>query len=112
MIDTKLNLEGSLNTTFSSGGGTTNYDLLGNKPSINNIELSGNKTLEELGIQPSGNYLTEGDMTDYIEEHKEELKGADGQDGYTPVRGTDYWTETDIAEIKNYVDEAILGGAW
>ena len=36
----------------------------------------------------------------------------DGEDGYTPVRGTDYWTEEDIATIKGYVDEAILGGAW
>ncbi|MBO7319513.1 MAG: hypothetical protein J6V06_05775, partial [Clostridia bacterium] len=32
--------------------------------------------------------------------------------GYTPVRGTDYWTAADIAEIKSYVDDAILGGAW
>jgi hypothetical protein len=38
--------------------------------------------------------------------------GADGADGYTPVRGTDYWTAADRAEIKAYVDEAILGGAW
>ena len=37
------------------------------------------------------------------------LKGADGA---TPQRGTDYWTAADIAEIKSYVDEAILGGAW
>jgi len=29
-----------------------------------------------------------------------------------PVRGEDYWTEEDKAEIKSYVDEAILGGAW
>jgi len=29
-----------------------------------------------------------------------------------PVRGTDYWTAADIAEIKGYVDEAILNGAW
>ena len=36
----------------------------------------------------------------------------DGEDGYTPVRGTDYWTAADIAEIKSYVDDAILGGAW
>lgn len=35
-----------------------------------------------------------------------------GDDGYSPVRGKDYWTPTDIAEIKSYVDEAILGGAW
>lgn len=36
----------------------------------------------------------------------------DGAPGHTPVKGTDYWTEADIAEIKSYVDEAILGGAW
>ena len=44
-----------------------------------------------------------------------EFDGADGQDGtdgYTPVRGTDYWTDADKAEIKAYVDEAILGGEW
>lgn len=35
-----------------------------------------------------------------------------GGHGYTPVRGTDYWTEADKAEIKSYVDTAILGGAW
>lgn len=38
--------------------------------------------------------------------------GAAGKDGYTPVRGVDYWTDADKAEIKAYVDEAILGGAW
>ncbi|MBQ3118163.1 MAG: hypothetical protein IJC10_00160 [Clostridia bacterium] len=29
-----------------------------------------------------------------------------------PVKGEDYWTDEDKAEIKSYVDEAILGGAW
>lgn len=29
-----------------------------------------------------------------------------------PQRGSDYWTEADKAEIRSYVDEAILGGAW
>ena len=43
---------------------------------------------------------------------KDGVDGKDGKDGYTPVRGTDYWTESDKAEIKSYVDEAILGGAW
>jgi len=32
--------------------------------------------------------------------------------GEKPLKGTDYWTEEDKAEIKAYVDEAILGGAW
>ena len=31
----------------------------------------------------------------------------DGKDGYTPVRGTDYWTSKDVAEIKSYVDEQL-----
>jgi hypothetical protein len=33
-----------------SAGGTTNYLDLANKPKINNVELTGNKTLEDLGI--------------------------------------------------------------
>ena len=37
---------------------------------------------------------------------------ANGEDGYNPQRGIDYWTDEDKAEIKSYVDEAILGGAW
>ena len=38
--------------------------------------------------------------------------GKNGTDGKTPVRGTDYWTEADKTEIKSYVDEAIVNGAW
>ena len=38
--------------------------------------------------------------------------GIDGIDGHTPERGVDYWTDADKAEIKAYVDEAILSGAW
>lgn len=46
--------------TSSGGepGGTTNYNDLSNKPTINNIELSGNKTSSDLGLQPAGNYAT------------------------------------------------------
>ena len=32
------------------GGGTTNYNLLQNKPQINNVTLTGNKSLSDLGI--------------------------------------------------------------
>ena len=37
------------------GGGTTNYNALSNKPKINNVELSGNKTTQDL--IPIGNGL-------------------------------------------------------
>lgn len=29
-----------------------------------------------------------------------------------PVRGEDYWTESDKEEVKSYVNDAILGGEW
>lgn len=35
------------------------YSVLDNKPSINDVELNGNKTLDELGIQAKGNYVVE-----------------------------------------------------
>lgn len=39
-----------LGEVISGGGGTTDYNDLENKPSINNVTLSGNKTLSDLGI--------------------------------------------------------------
>ena len=60
-------LEGTLTNTanlvgtFGSegGGGTTNYNDLINKPSINSVTLQGNKTASQLGfaeVATSGNY--------------------------------------------------------
>ena len=39
-----------------------------------------------------------------------EVPALKGEDGYTPVKGTDYWTADDIAEIQSYIDNQI-GGA-
>lgn len=43
-------------------------------------------------------------------------QGVAGNDGHTPVRGVDYWTEDDKNEIlnetKSYVDDAIMNGKW
>ena len=36
----------------------TDYDQLTSRPKINNVILTGNKSLSDLGIQPVGNYLT------------------------------------------------------
>lgn len=44
-------------------GGTTDYTQLTNKPQINSVELSGNKSLSDLGIQPAGNYIESGTGT-------------------------------------------------
>lgn len=34
-------------------------------------------------------------------------RGNDGADGYTPVRGTDYWTAEDVAAIESYIDNKL-----
>ena len=39
-----------------------------------------------------------------------EIPCLKGEDGYTPVKGTDYWTADDKAEIQSYID-AQIGGA-
>ena len=59
-----LDQEGNTLTINSTGGsgGTSNYNALTNKPSINNVTLSGNKSLNDLGIQPAGNYALESEM--------------------------------------------------
>lgn len=44
--------------TVGGGSGVSDYNELTSQPSINNITLTGNKTLSDLGIQPVGNYLT------------------------------------------------------
>ena len=46
-------------------GTPVDYDILINKPQINNIELIGNKTLEELNIQPAGDYVVNETLTEY-----------------------------------------------
>lgn len=39
-----------------SNQGSSDYKDLTNKPKINDVVLIGNKTLDDLGIQPKGNY--------------------------------------------------------
>lgn len=43
-------------------------------------------------------------------------QGSPGNDGHTPVKGTDYWTDADkqaiLDETKQYVDDAIINGKW
>ena len=84
----------------SSSGGSSNYEDLDNKPSINNIELTGNKTLEELGIQPKGDYLTE-IPEDYVTENELNNKGylTEHQDL------SDYAKKNDIPNLSNYYNK-------
>ena len=46
------------------GGGIPDYSDLPNKPQINSVTLSGNKSLNDLGIQPAGNYALKSEIPD------------------------------------------------
>lgn len=43
---------------------------------------------------------------------KQTINIFDGPEGKSPERGKDYWTDEDIAVIKGYVENAIIGGSW
>ena len=84
-ITTFYRLSEDKSTVETTSTGTTetmfDYNDTLNKPSINDVALVGNKTLEDLGIQPAGNYITE-IPTEYITEEELEAK--------------DYATEADV----------------
>lgn len=71
MVETKNNIVGSIKPKLNISGQInkgssvitiSNYEDLINKPKINNIELNGNKTLEELEIQAAGDYATKDEI--------------------------------------------------
>ena len=47
----ELGNEGTKEEFFKSSNGTTNYEFLENKPSIENIEIVGNKSFKDLGME-------------------------------------------------------------
>lgn len=50
----------------SGGGGTNNYDMLLNRPSINGVVLTGNKTSSEIKVQDPIGDITPQDIDNLI----------------------------------------------
>lgn len=106
----ELEQDGNVLTISSSGssGGTSNYTELGNKPSINNIELDGNKTLKELGIQPEGEYLTDIPSDYKTQKENDELYQPKGN--YLTAIPDKYVTTEDLDKaIQTAIGDAIGG---
>lgn len=78
-----------------STGGTTNYLELANKPKINNVELTGNKTLEDLGINIP-------DLENYYT--KEEINNT-----FPTTEAVDKTIEANEKETKEYIDKVAKG---
>ena len=113
----------------SSTGGTTNYLELANKPKINNVELTGNKTLEDLGINipdlenyytkdtvnealnKKQNTLTAGENITISEDNVISASVSGGTDSnavytyYAPYSDEDWFTEENVANILQTVKD-------
>lgn len=78
-----INSKGTITGSVSNGvvymGGTSDYNDLINKPSINDTQLEGNLTTEELGILE--------DVKQYLGENADILKGEPGEPGQTGPTG-------------------------
>ena len=112
-----------------STGGTTNYLELANKPKINNVELTGNKTLEDLGINIPDleNYYTKDAVNEALNKKQNTLTAGEnitisegnvisanvsgGTDSnavytyYAPYSDDDWFTEENVANILQTVKD-------
>lgn len=81
---------------------TTNYEQFTNKPQINNVELLGNKTLDELGIQEKGNYALQ-EAVDAIEGQVQETENIidNLSDSINNLSNT-------TNELNNKIDKIVL----
>ena len=98
-------------------GGTTDYNDLSNKPQINNVELSGNKSLSDLGIT---NPTKTSDLTNdsgFLTNSIVELEGTDDNPvnlntlraGYYRVKGTIILGEYTMGTGLNNWDTLVIG---
>lgn len=84
----------SVNTSeINLNEGSSDYNNLTNKPQINSVELSGNKTLADLGIQAAGNYALKSEIPDVsgLATKEEVTTGLSGKQD-TLVSGTNIKT--------------------
>lgn len=90
---------------FSYGGGTTNYPDLDNLPSINGVELVGNKTSEELGLVGAD------ELTDCVK-NEDVSSGVQGnkivqRDANAEILVPTNPKSVNAAVNKNYVDQKV-----
>ena len=112
-VQKQRNKDGTVNLHFLLSNGV--YVGSGTMPDGCNVQIDpmGDVLTDEDLRGPAGASAYEIAVENGFTGTKEEwLVSLNGEPGNTPVRGKDYWTEADKAEIKGYVDEAILGGAW
>lgn len=98
--------DGTLTLNATGGGGTSDYDDLTDKPSINNVTLSGNKTAAELGLAAASDIPTV------------PVQSVNGKTGAVVLDATDVGAyskpstgipQTDLAQtVQNKLDQTVV----
>lgn len=93
-------------------GGTTDYNALSNKPQIGGVELSGNKSLADLGIQPQGDYATTEQLASKADATAIPTKVSQltNDSGYITNIPDEYVTDTEL-DGKGYATQTQLNQA-
>lgn len=78
-------------TINAEGSASNSYNNLSNKPKINNVELSGNKSLDDLNIQEKGDYALSSDIPDVSN-----FINKDVDDLTNYYKKTETYTQTEI----------------
>ena len=99
--------DGTLSSTTS--GGTTDYTALSNKPQINSVELSGNKSLDDLGIQAKGEYALKSELANKADTSAIPTKVSQLQNdsNFLTSVPAEYVTETEL-NGKGFITESEL----
>ena len=102
-----ISVDGTLSSTTS--GGTTDYTALSNKPQINSVELSGNKSLDDLGIQAKGEYALKSELANKADTSAIPTKVSQLQNdsNFLTSVPAEYVTETELNE-KGFITESEL----
>lgn len=91
--ETGDDMNGSVETFLYDS--TDNYEELNNRPFINGIEVIGQLSLEQLGIQPTGDYALNHDLQRV-------------EDKIDNIDLSPYATNTKVAEVENKIDNIDL----
>lgn len=88
------------------GGGTEDYEELEHLPSINNVQLKGNKTSSDLGLQPAGDYALKNEIPTALSDLTEDTTHRTVTD--TEKATWDNKADiSDIPDVSNFITNTV-----
>ena len=88
-----------ISATGGGSGGTDNYNLLNNKPSINGVILQGDKTFSDFGLQTSKTYE---ELTDYVDGYYFDIGLLIGAGDNVPSPSQDANSKYMVIDLEEY----------